>query len=265
MPDTPNVPDEPGADRKQRRRGPFGLSPDTGLARLLKALRAKPDVGQLGVGALIAVLGFAAVEQVQLEEEDLLEGARRSDLIEIFSSLQDQSDRLEAQARDLRDTRRDLLSDEESEQTAREQAQQRQREFGLLAGMLPASGPGIIIRIPDATASDLITAVQELRVAGAEAIQIRGGNDEMVRVGVDTYFLDAHSGANAVDVGGAEFIFPIEVRAIGDPDALEEIQLFLNDEAAESWMITQHDAVGIDAVREPNANEYARPAPADDE
>lgn len=265
MPETSNVTDEPGADRKRRRRGPFGLSPDTGLARLLKALRAKPDVGQLGVGVLIAALGFAAVEQVQLEEEDLLEGARQSDLIEIFRSLQNQSDRLEAQARELRDTRRDLLSDEESEQTAHEQAQQRAKEFGLLAGTERASGPGIIIRILTASASDLVTAVQELRVAGAEAIQIRSASDELVRIGVDTYFLDVDGGgAPAVDVGGTQVEFPIDIRAIGDPDALEEIQLFLNDEAADEWTITQHESLDIDAVREPGRNEYARPAPADD-
>lgn len=264
MPEVTNPPGKSGGGRKGRRRGPFGLSPDTGLARLLNVLRAKPDVGQLGVGVLIAALGFAAVEQVQLEEEDLLEGARRSDLIEIFGSLQDQSDRLEAQARELRDTRRDLLSDEESEQTALEQARQRQQEFGLLAGMLKASGPGIIIRIPGATASDLVTAVQELRVAGAEAIQIRGTTGELVRVGVDTYFLDVEGATQAVEVGGTQLTFPIEVRAIGDPDALEGIQLFLNEDIAESWTITQHDEVGIDAVREPETNEYARPAPADE-
>lgn len=265
MPETTNPPDEPDTSGKRPRRGPFGLERDSGLARLLNVLRVKPDVGQLGVAVLIAALGFAAVEQVQLEEEDLLEGARRADLIEIFGSLQDQSDRLEAQARELRDTRRDLLSDEESEQTALEQTRQRQQEFGLLAGMLPASGPGIIIRVPGATASDLVTAVQELRVAGAEAIQIRGATGQKVRVGVDTYFLDLDgSGEAVVDVDDEQLAFPIEIRAIGDPDALEEIQLFLNDEVADAWTITQHELVGIDAVREPDTNEYARPAPADE-
>lgn len=264
MPETSHVTEEPGAGRTTRRRGPFGLSPDTGLARLLKALRAKPDVGQLGVGVLVAALGFAAVEQVQLEEEDLLEGARRADLIEIFSSLQDQSDRLEAQERELLDTRRNLLSDEESEQTALEQAAQRETEFGLLAGMLPAEGPGVIIRVPSASASDLITAVQELRVAGAEAIQIRGTTGETVRIGVDTYFLDVDGGAPAVDVGGTQVAFPIEIRAIGDPEALEEIQHFLNNEDAAAWTITQHEVVGIYAVREPTENQYARPAPVDE-
>lgn len=261
MPESTNAAEESGGGRPGRRRGPFGLPPDSGLARLLKTLRTKPDVGQLGVGVLIAALGFAAVEQVQLEQEDLLEGARRSDLIEIFSSLQEQSDRLEEQARELRDTRRDLLSDEESEQTALEQARARQQEFGLLAGLQEASGPGIIIRVPEATASDLVTAVQELRVAGAEAIQIRGTTGKLVRVGVDTYFLDIEGGTPAVSVGGEELTFPIDIRAIGDPAALEEIQLFLTDEVAESWTITQHDVVDIDAVREPDTNEYARPAP----
>lgn len=261
-PEAADGPEESGGDRPGwRRRGPFGLAPDTGLARLLSVLRAKPDVGQLGVGLLVAALGFAAVEQVQLEEEDLLEGARRSDLIEIFSSLQEQSDRLETQARELRDTRRDLLSDEESEQTAVEQARERQQEFGLLAGMEEARGPGIIIRVPEATASDLVTAIQELRVAGAEAIQIRGATGELVRVGVDTYFLDIEGSAQAVNVGGSQLAFPVEIRAIGDPAALEEIQLFLNDEIADSWTITQHDVVEIVAVREPDPNDYALPAP----
>jgi uncharacterized protein YlxW (UPF0749 family) len=261
MPD-PDTSAQRTADGRRRR---FGLSPDSGLARLFKALRAKPDLGQLGVGVLIAALGFAAVEQVQLEEEDLLESARRSDLIEIFGNLQNQSDRLEEQARELRAARNDLLSNQESEQAALEQARQRQQELGLLAGTVPASGPGIIIRVAAIkSASDLVSAVQELRVAGAEAIQIRAVIGAEVRVGVDTYFVDTGGSAPAVSVDGVELALPLEIKAIGDPPSLEEIGLFLGDDIAADWTITQHDSLDVDAVREPGENQYAQPAPDDD-
>ena len=252
-----------GAAEGRRRR--FGVSPNSGLSRLLKALRAKPDLGQLGVGVLIAALGFAAVEQVQLEEVDLLDTARRSDLIEIFGNLENQSARLEEQARELRAARNDLLSDQESEQAAHEQAELREQELGLLAGTRAASGPGIVIRVPDiASASDLVTTIQELRVAGAEAIQFRGATGVHVRAGLNTYFIDVEGSARAVNLDGNQLAFPLEIRAIGDPETLAEIKLFLGTHIAEDWTITKHESLDVDAVREPAENQYARPAPDDE-
>jgi uncharacterized protein YlxW (UPF0749 family) len=240
----------------------------SGLHRLMKAMRAKPDLGQVGVAVLVGALGFTAVVQVRTDDDELLERARRADLIEIFGDLQNRSERLETEIRDLQVARSELLSGEASEQAAREQAASRQGQLGVLAGTAPAQGPGIIMTIPDISqgkspASTLLSVVQELRVAGAEAIQISGGNNEVVRVGVNTYFLEAGSDFRSVDVDGTHLTLPFVVTALGDAPALEGSMLFAGG-VTDHATVEEYGELSIDVVRERAENQYARPAVEDE-
>ena len=87
----------------------------------------------------------------------------------------------------------------------------------MLLGTVAAHGPGISVTItdPDAPlgAEDLLDVVEELRGAGAEAIQFGS-----VRVSTATAFTD-DNGAVAVD--GADLQAPYTVLAIGDPKTLD--------------------------------------------
>jgi uncharacterized protein YlxW (UPF0749 family) len=241
-------------------------SPRSGLRRLWKAFRARPDGGQVVVAVLIAALGFGAVVQVRADESDQLAQARRSELVQILSDLNQRNSRLEDEVAELQAARRELQSGAQSEEAALEQTATRARQLAILAGTAPASGPGVVVTIADpgerVEARHIMGAVQELRVAGAEAIQLEGGNGNVVRIGVDSYFLDPDG---VLTVDGVPITRPYVLTVIGDPSALNASVLFLggNKEILEESVVEEHEDLLVDAVREPERPEYARPAPDD--
>ena len=259
------TPDEP-----RRTDGPGGFVPQrpSGLSHLRDAMLAKPSRGQVIVAVLVGVMGFVAVEQFRASEEDLLARARRADLVQILDGLTQRSERLESQVRELEQTRRDLVSGADTRQTAIDQARARARQLAVLTGTAPATGPGIELTITDPSgempASVLLSTVQELRDAGAEAIQITGGNDAAVRVVASTYFLDTSQG---VDVHGVRLEPPYTLTAIGDPPTLDTalnipggvVEEVTNDGGRAT--IRQEDELTVDVLHEPEEPQYARPAP----
>ncbi|MFA1550175.1 DUF881 domain-containing protein [Actinomadura chokoriensis] len=183
-----------------------------GLRALLGLLRPRAGAGQLAGGLLCLVLGFAVAVQVQSTKRDTtFATARQDELVGILADLGQRSERLRTDLRNLEATRSRLERDAEGG-TALEDARERATTYGLLAGTLPAEGPGIEMLIGDprdgVKAINLLDALQELRDAGAEVVQV---ND--VRVGVDTYFLDDRDG---VRVDGRPLSAPYRFLAIGD-------------------------------------------------
>ena len=87
----------------------------------------------------------------------------------------------------------------------------------MLAGTVPATGPGIRVTVSDPkggfTLTHLLDGVEELRNAGVEAMEI---NDQ-VRVVAQTSFEDDPEG---VRVDGVLLKPPYVIDAIGDPDTL---------------------------------------------
>ncbi|HUR74551.1 MAG TPA: DUF881 domain-containing protein, partial [Sporichthya sp.] len=188
-----------------------------GLIAALRVRRAAPT--QFVIAALCGLLGFFAVVQLRLQADDNnLRTARGSDLIRILDDLNDRSERLDSEIRDLEQRRSELQSGSDRSKAALTEAQERRATLGILAGTVPARGPGILLRIPDPQqkidAAVLLDALQELRDAGAEAVQI---ND--VRVVASTDFLDAAPGS--VQIDGVVVAAPYLFKVIGDPDTLD--------------------------------------------
>ncbi|MFA1543739.1 DUF881 domain-containing protein [Actinomadura monticuli] len=192
--------------------GEHGEGRPAGLRGLAALSRPRVGAGQIAGGLLCLVLGFAAVAQVRSTQRDTtFATARQDELVGILADLGQRSERLRTDLRDLEATRTRLERDAEGG-TALEDARERATTYGLLAGTLPAEGPGIELLIGDpgsgVKAINLLDALQELRDAGAEVVQV---ND--VRVGVDTYFLDGRDG---VRVDGRPVSAPYRFLAIGD-------------------------------------------------
>jgi uncharacterized protein YlxW (UPF0749 family) len=110
--------------------------------------------------------------------------------------------------------------------------------------------------------ADLLDAVQELRGAGAETMQIDG-----VRVGVSTA-VTGEPGQLRVD--GAEVSSPYEVLVIGSP---QDLQTAMNipggvvdrvGRQGGTVEITQSDDVVVDALRPLDTPQYASPDDGDD-
>jgi uncharacterized protein YlxW (UPF0749 family) len=212
---------------------------------------------------LCGLLGFFAVVQIRVTAgDDNLRNLRQGDLIRILDDLNDRSDRLDREIRELQTRRAELQSGTDSTQAALEEAIKRRATLGILAGTVAARGPGITLRITDPArkvdAPVLLDALQELRDAGAEAVQI---ND--VRVVAGTSFLDAEPGSVRID--GRLVTAPYVFKVIGDPDTLDPalhipggVVAVLNERGATATVAATNPVL-IDAVVPGDAPQYSRP------
>jgi uncharacterized protein YlxW (UPF0749 family) len=228
-------------------------------------LRSRPSGAQLLVGILLALLGFALALQVRSTRTDpTLEGARQSDLVRILDDVSERGERLLAESRSLEALLADLTSGTNNSRAALEDAQERAGTLGILAGTVAAEGPGIELSITgprDAvTSSMLLDTVQELRDAGAEAMQI-ADDQATVRVVAETHLVDH---ADGVAVDGQRLSAPYTVLAIGDPRTLSAALdipggvLDTLGRVEADGTVTQLDQVVVDAIRVRTAPEYAR-------
>jgi uncharacterized protein YlxW (UPF0749 family)/small basic protein len=170
------------------------------------------------IGVLTLLLGFAIAVQVHANSTgDALAGLQDSDLIGILDTENARADRLRAQITQLQDNLQQLRTSGDRSLAARRQEQQEARALAVLLGTVPAHGPGIVATITDPagklTGEDLLDVVEELRGAGAEAIQFGP-----VRVSTNTAFT---GGDGSVDVDGTTVAQPYVVLAIGGPTTLD--------------------------------------------
>lgn len=190
-------------------------------ARSLAWGRFRWSTAGVMIVALLALLGFTLVVQFKTTSTDPTLGAtRQEDLVRILSDLDARENRLQQDIRALEDSQRQLRSGEQGRQAALDEATRRADELGILAGTLPATGPGLTVRFDAGggkpiSANQVLDAVQELRGAGAEAMQISGSDRATVRIIASTYFLDGESGSLVVE--GRRLAAPFTITVIGDP------------------------------------------------
>lgn len=182
-----------------------------------RLLSVRATRAQLLVAALCGLLGFALVTQARSTGSTAgLAGARQEDLVGILNDLTARSNRLSRELDQLQATRDRLTTSSDQRAAAAAEAQRRAQTLGIIAGTLAARGPGIVLTIDDpkgkVRADVLLDALEELRDAGAEAMQIGP-----VRAVASTYFLDADGG---VRVDGVLVRPPYRFLVIGDPRTL---------------------------------------------
>lgn len=237
-----------------------------GLRGLGRAMRPRASRSQVMVGVLCALLGFALVVQVSQTQEDQLSSLRQSDLVRLLDDVTQRSGELEDQVSSLEATRDELQSGSGRERAALELAEQQAETLGILSGRLPAEGPGVQIEVVEGAeplkAFGLFNVLEELRNAGAEAMEVNG-----VRLVASSYFEDTSDG---VVVDGQVISSPYRWTAIGDPSTLEtalEIpggaMASLRADGARTT-VTQQDRAEVTATVEPRAPRYATPVPADE-
>lgn len=182
-----------------------------------RVLRWSRSPAAILVGVLIGLLGFGIAVQVRSNTSTSgLPAARQEDLVRILDDLSSREDRLRRQIADLEAARSRLSSTGDTSSTALQEARKRSDALGILAGTIAAQGPGVVLTITDPdhrlAAEDLLDTVEELRAAGAEAIQVGG-----VRIGLDSSFTAADTG---IAVDGVAVTVPYTILAIGDPPTL---------------------------------------------
>ncbi|MGI5336682.1 DUF881 domain-containing protein [Streptomyces sp. CA-181903] len=241
---------------------PSAEPPLTGRQRLVKGLwPPRFTRAQLTVALLLCVLGLGLAIQVRSNSESsVLRGARQEDLVRILDELDNRTKRLEDEKRKLEGQRSELESSSNQAAEARKQTAQKEQQLGILAGTVAAQGPGIVLTVSDgkgAVEPDmLLDAVQELRAAGAEAIQL---ND--VRVAADTYFSGT---AGKVEIDGKKVSQPYKFKVIGKPDDLKPalnipggvVQTLQKEQAGVD--ISRSEKIVVDALRPAKRPDYAR-------
>jgi uncharacterized protein YlxW (UPF0749 family) len=242
---------------------PTPASAPTGRQRLRGAL-LRPSRGQVIVAVLLALLGYAAVTQVRFNEVDNTYGSlREQDLIDVLNGLAGTSQRAEAEIARLQRTRDDLQSDTGAREAALAQAQKEADTLAILAGLVPVTGPGIRLTVTEETGvvkvQDMVDTFQELRTAGAEAIQVNGE----VRVVAGTAVEDASGG---LLIGGQLVSSPYVIDVIGDPHTLADSgvefpsgprDLFEEDGA--TVQVDELASLDIESVVKLPKPEYAQP------
>jgi uncharacterized protein YlxW (UPF0749 family) len=290
----PTVAPDPTAARR------YDPSSPSGVRLLIDAGRPRASRGQL-IGALLCgLLGFALVTQVHSAAGLGFTTARQSDLVDILDSLSARSDQLRAQIATEQGSLAKLTGGTDQTQAALDEAQLRTQTLQILAGTAAAFGPGIELQITDPQhqvgADVLLEALEELRDAGAEAIQITGSavatsgatpsdrasasatasatptdragaSGRAVRLVASSYFLDS-ADTNGVIVDGVLLAPPYDIIAIGDPHTITTAMGIpggvldtLTGKGATGTVI-QHDVVRVTALHVLATPQYARPAPA---
>lgn len=245
--------------------------PVRGRARLRSAMKPRATRAQLVAAALCAVLGFAVAVQVRANQDAGLSGLRQSDLVRILDDVSERGARLQAEARDLQETRDRVTGGSDGNLAALEEARDRARVLGILAGTLPAGGPGIELTITDPDgkvgADVLLDTLQELRDAGAEAIELATVSGPAVRVVASTALVDVEGGA---EVDGTVLESPYRFRVIGESRTLAAaldipggVLDVLRQREAQA-VVTQRPSVLITSLRGTPSPRYARPAAGGD-
>lgn len=254
--DVPPPAEEPGA-----------VAEEPAEAKRAPVSRRLTSAGAM-IAVLLALLGFTLVVQLKTTSADpTLAATREEDLVRISSDLDSRERRLRQDIEALEESQRQLRSGEQGRQAALEEATRRADELGILAGTLPAVGPGLSVRFegPDKAieAARILDAVQELRGAGAEAMQIAGSDGAAVRIIASTYFVDGPGGGLVVD--GRRLSGPYVILVIGDPPTLRTALNIPGGVVAsveeDGGNVTPEDseAVEVSQLHAPIKLEHARP------
>lgn len=263
MPDQPaGQPPEESTDRPTHQAPPPPSRPGP-WRRLARMGRPRATKANAFAAILAVLLGFAIVTQVHQTQSEGLESLRQEELVGLLDDVTQRSDKLDQELSQLRQTK-EQLSRGQGDRAAVEAARERLHSLQVLTGAVAAKGPGIRMTITDprhrVTAPVVLDAVEELRDAGAEAIQIGP-----VRVVASTWF--GMSGRQ-LQVDGVTVDPPYDILVIGDPHTLaaamdipggvSETVRQLGAEVS----IRQSKSVVIDALHTTSPPRYARPVPS---
>lgn len=238
-----------GSHSAPRRARPARTSEEARF-RLKRTLTPQRSGTQVVITILFVALGFTLTAAVSGSANDsILANARQSDLVSLLDDLAQREARLEAENSRLEAARETLLGGDEY--SALNEAKRRADALGVLAGSETIVGSGVNIDITgNLTAGTLIDAIQELRDAGATAIQI-SDRSLAVRLVASSWFADSDSG---VTVSGTALQVPITISVIGDATVLGpamEIPGGLVDTVGSGGgivTITESDNVDISAI-----------------
>ncbi|WP_462186269.1 MULTISPECIES: DUF881 domain-containing protein [unclassified Frankia] len=218
---------------------------------------------------LLAGLGFAAVAATRSAEPSFgLATARPGELAATLGAIGAVDRSLAARHHQLRQEAEPMMPPVPTSTPAPAagpgEVRREADRLAILTGIVPVTGSGLELTIHDphraVDSSILVDALQELRDAGAEAIEIAG-----VRAVVSTYVADEPGRGLVVD--GTSIAPPYVLRVVGDAHTLDQAMripggvldtVAARDGAQATVRTSEH--IEIRALRPAPSPRYARPA-----
>lgn len=222
------------------------------------------------VAVLCGVLGLAISTQVRTTTSgDVLDGLRAPELLALLEQLNAREAAMRGEIEALEETLDGIVASGTDNEAVLAEARAQLDVLAVQTGTVAAQGPGVVLTIRDPNRAVgpevLLDQIQELRAAGAEAIQMAGSGESPggpVRIGVDSWFGSQDGG---IVVDGETLVGPYVITAIGDPATLEtalNIPGGAIDTVARSGgrlSVQKQDQVVVDALRELRDPQYAQP------
>ena len=197
------------------------------MSALVSRIRAIPS-WQVTLSLALFALGFLVAAQLAAEGPRVRYASQeRSSLVETVLTLQAQQEVLKSRILTLRHDIGELEAQGPTSDALLKSLNADLEEARIAAGLIALKGPGLVFRIedsgqPGAVADSLVSArdirilVEELWLAGAEAVAINGE-----RVTVSTAVLDI---GGSILVNSAYLAPPYEIAAIGAPGLYGRVQ-----------------------------------------
>lgn len=232
-----------------------------GLRRLGRLARPRLTKANVLITILALALGFAIQTQVHSTRSSGLENMRQDELVGVLDDVNQRALKLDAETARLQ-RQHDELTSPDGQQAAVKAAQERLTMLGILAGTVPATGPGITLTMADPqqaiTSAAIVDAIEELRDAGAEAMQINN-----VRIVASTWVNVTATGKVTVD--GTALTAPYVITAIGDPHTMSTA-MSIPGGVVESLRtqgvtpsVASSQSLKVTALRAASAARYAQP------
>lgn len=227
---------------------------------------ARPRRGGVALALAVTLLGFLLATQFRATRTlaGRLEAEREEDLAQLLGDLQTQSDELFDEVVGLRVELDRARTSRDRERVLLETASRQLESLRVLLGLVPVVGEGVQITIgdPERTVGPdvLVDAVQELRDAGAEAIEVNG-----VRIVASTSFSGDPGAINADRT--TRLSPPYRILAIGGRQTLAEAMRIpggvidtVESQPGASASVTEVTRITIASLRPDPSFSYAEPA-----
>jgi uncharacterized protein YlxW (UPF0749 family) len=228
------------------------------MTTLAARLRSIPS-WQVTLGVALLALGFLIAAQLAAEGPRVrYTSQERTPLVETALNLQATQNDLKDQIGRLRQSIQDIEADSAGSQAALKTLNDELEQARIAAGLIQLTGTGLVLQLADSsrpvapggneadylvTAADLRTVVDQLWLAGAEAIAV---NDE--RITTSTAIIDI---GGAVLVNTAYVAGPYQVRAIGPTDLFTRVSA---QAGFQDFVVTRVGSFGIELSQaEPTA------------
>lgn len=186
-----------------------------------------PAFFSIGIAAFLLVAMITAQVTTMSKSEAILEGKRESELADSLVSLQRDYDELKEKYEESQEIVEEYQTNSATNDSLIASMKSQIDTLGLLAGTTDVQGEGIIITLYDGNTSDslvhdsdLLTVINELRVAGAEAICV---NENRI---ITTSAIRCVG--SVVQVNYQKVAAPFVIKAIGNAQYLESAMTIKN-------------------------------------